>query len=109
MSDFKVHTFFQPSLPQRQHAVAHAGEAFAVRGEQDAGARLPAEREEERADFVARARVEVSRRLVREYEPWARDERARQSHALLLAARKLARRVRRTRREADTREHHARR
>ena len=72
-----------------------------MRGDEHAGARFAAEAEEEEAHFVARPRVEVAGRLVREDEPGARDERARDGHALLLAARKLRGRVVEARPETD--------
>ena len=74
------------SVAQDEHAVAEARQPLVVRGDEDAGALKPAQVEEERADLVAGACVEVARRFVREDEPRARDERARQGHALLLAA-----------------------
>src|ERR671927_372505 len=97
MSDLKVRGFdcglFEPTSAQHEAAVAEAREGSVVRGDERAGARLAAEREEEAADLFARARVEVPRRLVGEDEARARDEGAREGHALLLAAGELARRV----------------
>ena len=105
MSDLKVcrlkSGLFQPPLTQHEAAVAEVCEAFVVRGEEGAGARLAAEGEEEGADLRARARVEVPRRLVGEDEPGPRDEGAGDGHALLLAARKLAGRVPEARAEPD--------
>ena len=105
MSDLKVRRpksgLFQPSLTQHEAAVAEVCEAFVVRGEEHAGARLAAEGEEERADLRARARVEVARRLVGEDEAGPRDEGAGDGHALLLAARKLSGRVSEARPESD--------
>src|ERR687895_734269 len=93
----KPNTLFQPSFPHEQPAVAEAGEAFVVRGDEGAGPRLAAEGEEERADLRAGARVEVPRRLVGEDEAGARDEGAGGGHALPLAPPKFAGRVREAR------------
>src|SRR5437667_9417556 len=42
-------------------------------------------------DRAGRPRIEVSRRLVRQYETWLGDEGAREGHTLLLAPRELGR------------------
>src|SRR5205085_11076874 len=99
---------FHPSVAQVQHAVAEGREPLVVRGDEDAGALKAAQVEEQRADLFGRARVEVARRLVGEDEARARDERARERHALLLAARKLSGEVSRARGESDRAEHLAR-
>src|ERR1700749_779697 len=70
----RISLLFQPSLLQHEAPVAKRREAFVVRGEEGARARLAAEREEERADLFTRARVEVPRRLVGEDEMGGRDE-----------------------------------
>src|SRR5215207_5576928 len=93
---------------QQEAAVAEAREAFVVRGEEGAGARLAAEGEEERADLRPRARVEVAGGLVGEDEAGARDEGARDGHALLLAAGEFAGRVSQPRAEPDLLHHLAR-
>src|SRR5439155_23604764 len=64
-----------------------------VRNQQDRLAELLVQPPQQREDFLRRLRVEVSRRLVRQNQIRIGDDGAGDRHALLLAARQLARQV----------------
>ena len=76
-----------------------------VRDDEDGGAELPIELEEELVDLAPGLGVEVPGRLVGQQEPGPKQQGARQRHPLLLAARKLARPVREPVGQADARQH----
>src|SRR5688572_1843502 len=80
-------------------AVLEANDSLAVRRDvglvrdDDDGLPVAMQLVEQTQDLDARLRVEVARRLVGEQDRRVRDERARDRHALPLAARKLVRQV----------------
>ena len=82
------------AVGEKEIAVCDCGHARVVR---DHDERLPVvayRRVQEVQDLLARARVEVARRLVGEDDRRLRDERARDGYALLLASGELGRPVR---------------
>src|SRR5438105_8240279 len=92
-------TRVRDELVARDEAVAHARDAFGVRGDvrlvrdHHDGLAEVVEALKDRKDLRARSRVQVSRRLVREDHRRVVQERARDRDALLLTAGELARAV----------------
>src|SRR5205085_504099 len=92
-------TRVRDELVARDEAVAHAHDAFGVRGDvrlvrdHHDGLAEVVEALKDRKDLRARSRVQVSRRLVREDHRRVVQERARDRDALLLTAGELARAV----------------
>src|SRR5579871_408650 len=75
---------------ERNDAVGVVGDIGFVRHHHDADALLPIEPLEDRHDLHAGLGVERARRLVRQNQPGVINQAARDGHALLLAAGKLA-------------------
>jgi hypothetical protein len=76
-----------PPLTHQRDAIAHAHGLLGVMGDDDrGGARLMQDGERLFAHLLAEARVEPRERLIHEQHARARRDRARERHALLLAA-----------------------
>ena len=95
----------QHAALQAQLALAARGDAAVVRDQHERGAALARQRQHQLEDAVGGVAVEVAGGLVRQHARGARDERARDGHALALAAGQLARPMLRARAEADGLQH----
>src|SRR3546814_3363562 len=83
-----------PAAVEPQHAAAARGEVFVVGHQYQRGARVGVHREQQLDHRLAGVGVEVAGGLVGQQQGWPGDEGTRQRHALLFAARELARVVR---------------
>ena len=93
--------FFENTVAEDEAAVGACGEIEVVRDEEQGGVLLAANIDDELHNRFARALVEVARRLVRQNQRRAVDERSRDGNALTFAAGKFCRQVRHAFGESD--------